>query len=51
MTIEIKSSKEQLITIKLIDDKIKIFISYPKKSRLKRRLKILEKLKEELYKS
>jgi len=37
------------ITVKIKEQNIECIIKYPKKSRLKTRLEILDKLKEELY--
>jgi hypothetical protein len=47
---KIKNSKEKLIKLEIIKNGIKVMIKYPKKTRLKTRLKVLDKLKEELYK-
>lgn len=46
---KIKSNKDK-ITLKLVDKDIEITIRYSRNSRLKQRLKILDELKEELYK-
>ena len=47
---KIRSSNKNLITIKMFDKDIKIIISYNPKTRLKKRLKIVEELRKELFK-
>jgi hypothetical protein len=46
----IRNSNKKLITIKLVDKNIKIIISYTPNTRLKKRLKLVEELKKELFK-
>lgn len=43
-----KSNKNK-ITLKIVDKDIEVIIKYTKNSRLKTRLKVLDKLREELF--
>jgi len=47
---EEKISERDFITYTLKEDNIKVLIKYPKKSTLKKRLEILEKVKKMLFK-
>ena len=47
--IKIKTSTKNRIVLKILDKEIVAQITYPKHSRLKKRLKVLDKLKKELY--
>lgn len=45
----ITQNNKNKITVKLKEQEIECIIKYPKQSRLKTRLEILDKLREELY--
>lgn len=50
MTIEEKISEADFITYIYQEDNIKVMIKYPKRSHLKKRFEILEKVKKMLHK-
>jgi len=47
---EEKLSERDFVTYTLTEDNIKVLIKYPKKSTLKKRFEILDKVKKMLYK-